>query len=113
MHVLALRARDRYKVVLDRLLDFCAAAGVKAIDAIDLAHVENFVKWLRGRRARNRSRGHYRVGGVKFILSTGRTAYNWAVRRRMLPPYAEHPFGQFAIDDLKDPTETEARLRRA
>jgi integrase len=107
---LALRTQDRYKAALDRLLDFCASADVKAIDAIDLARVEDFVKWLRGQK-RNRngsptgSREHYKVGGIRFILSTCRTAFNWAARRRMLPPYAENPFGLFGIDDLKDPTE--------
>jgi integrase len=107
---LALRTQDRYKAALDRFLDFCASVEVKAIDAIDLARVEDFVKWLRGqRRARNGSpngsRDYYRVGGIKFILSTCRTAFNWASRRRMLPPYAENPFGAFGIDDLKDPAE--------
>jgi integrase len=107
---LALRTQDRYKAALDRFLDFCAATDVKAIDAIDLVRVEDFVRWLRGQK-RNRngspsgSRDHYKVGGIRFILSTCRTAFNWAARRRMLPPYAENPFGAFGIDDLKDPTE--------
>ncbi|HJZ58448.1 MAG TPA: site-specific integrase [Gemmataceae bacterium] len=107
---LALRTRDRYKAALDRLLDFCTHADVKTIDAIDLARVEDFVKWLRGQtRARNGSpygsRAHYRVGGIKFVLSTCRTAFNWAARRRMLPPYHDNPFKLFPIDKLKDPTE--------
>jgi integrase len=72
--------------------------------------VEDFVKWLRGqKRARNGSakgsRAHYKVGGIKFILSTCRTAFNWAGRRRMLPPYHDNPFKLFPIDKLRDPTE--------
>lgn len=43
----------------------------------------------------------YQPGGVKFVLSTCRTAFNWAGRRRMLPPYAENPFGLFQIDKMK------------
>ncbi|HJZ54137.1 MAG TPA: hypothetical protein VKE74_04235, partial [Gemmataceae bacterium] len=107
---LALRTRDRYKAALDRFLDFCAQADVKTIDAIDLARVEDLVKWLRGQtRARNGSphgsRAHYKVGGIKFVLSTCRTAFNWAARRRMLPPYHDNPFKLFPIDKLKDPAE--------
>lgn len=42
------------------------------------------------------------MGGVKFILSTCRTAFNWAARRRMLPPIAENAFSRFPIDNLRD-----------
>ena len=68
------------------------------------------MKWLRGqRRARNGSangsRASYKIGGIKFVLGTCRTAFNWAGRRRMLPPYHENPFKLFPIDKLKDPSE--------
>jgi integrase len=107
---LALRTWDRYKAALDRFTDFCASAEIKSIDVIDLARVEDFVKWLRGqKRARNGSpngsRAHYKVGGIKFILSTCRTAFNWAGRRRMLPPYHDNPFKLFPIDKLRDASE--------
>jgi site-specific recombinase XerD len=107
---LALRTQDRYKAALDRFLDFCKATDVKTIDALTLATVEDFVKWLRGqRRTRNGSvngsRASYKIGGIKFILSTCRTTLNWAGRRRMLPPYHENPFKLFPIDKLKDPNE--------
>lgn len=107
---LALRTRDRYRAALDRFTDFCATADVKTIDAVTLATVEDFVKWLRGqRRARNGSpngsKASYKIGGIKFVLSTCRTAFNWAGRRRMLPPYHDNPFKLFPIDKLKDPTE--------
>jgi integrase len=110
---LALRTQDRYKAALDRFTDFCDQAGVKAVDAVTLATVEDFVRWLRGqRRARNGSaagsRAQYKVGGIKFILSTCRTAYNWAARRRMLPPYTENPFRLFPVDKLKDAAEEPA-----
>src|SRR5207248_2032973 len=104
---LALRTRDRYKAALDRLLDFCRDAGITAADTIDLSRVEDFVKWLRGQK-RNRngsavgSRDHYKVGGVRFVLSACRTAFNWAARRRMLPPFTENPFSLFRLDRLKE-----------
>lgn len=104
---LALRTRDRYKAALDRFLDFCRDAGITSADAIDLSRVEDFVKWLRGQK-RNRngsaggSRDFYKVGGVRFVLSACRTAFNWAARRRMLPPFTENPFSLFRLDRLRE-----------
>lgn len=104
---LAWRTQDRYRAALDRLREFCEASEVSAIDSIDERTVEDFVRWLRGQtRTRNGAkkgkRAVYAVGGVKFILSTCRTAFNWAARRRMLPPYAENAFSRFPIDNLRD-----------
>jgi site-specific recombinase XerD len=109
---LAWRTVDRYRAALDRYQEFCTAAEVATIDAVDDRTVEDFVRWLRGQtRARNGmpqgKKGHYKVGGIKFILSTCRTLYNWAARRRQLPPYAENPFHAFPIDRLRDPTEAD------
>ena len=105
---LALRTQDRYRAALDRFQDFCRDAQISAIDTMDQATVEDFVKWLRGqKRTRNGAakgkRDFYKAGGVKFILSTCRSAFNWAARHRMLPPFAQNPFILFQIDKLKDP----------
>jgi len=114
---LAWRTVDRYRAAMDRFLDFCREMGVKAADGIDQEEVENFVKWLRGQtRARNGKqegkKGHYKVGGILFILGTCRTVYNWAGRkRRMLPPYAENPFIQFPIDQLRATDEEDEAPR--
>lgn len=104
---LAWRTQDRYRAALDRFLEFCVATEVSAVDSFDERAVEDFVRWLRGQtRTRNGAkigkRDAYAVGGVKFILSTCRTAFNWAGRRRMLPPYSENPFSRFPIDALRD-----------
>ena len=104
---LALRTQDRYRAALDRFLGFCEDTGIVAVDAVDLGKVEDFVKWLRGqtRTWNGASKGRrevYQTGGIKFILSTCRTAMNWAGRRRMLPPFAENPFTAFPIDSLRD-----------
>lgn len=104
---LALRTQDRYRAALDRFLDFGKAADLASVDAVDETTVEDFVKWLRGQtRVRNGGtkgkRDVYKTGGIKFILSTCRTAFNWAARRRMLPPYATNPFTSFPIDKLRD-----------
>jgi len=104
---LAWRTQDRYRAALDRFLEFCIAAEISAVDSIEERTVEDFVLWLRGQtRTRNGAKkgkqDAYAVGGVKFILSTCRTAFNWAGRRRMLPPYCENPFTRFPIDKLRD-----------
>src|SRR5262249_45125987 len=115
---LALRTQDRYRAALDRFLDFCRDAPIGTIDTVQEATVEEFVKWLRGqKRTRNGAsqgkRDVYQVGGVKFILSTCRTAFNWAARRRMMPPFAANPFTLFPVDKLKDPrasSDAEAQI---
>jgi hypothetical protein len=102
---LALRTQDRYRAALDRFLDFCRASRITAVDAVAQATVEDFVRWLRcQKRSRNGSatgrKAAYKEGGIKFILSTCHTAFNWAAWRRMLPPFAENPFTRFPIDEL-------------
>jgi site-specific recombinase XerD len=105
---LALRTQDRYRAALDRFQDFCKTVNLATIDSVQEATVESFVKWLRNaKRTRNGAakgkRDVYQVGGIKFILSTCRTAFNWAGRHRLLPPFAENPFRLFPIEKLKDP----------
>jgi integrase len=105
---LAWRTCDRYRAALDRFLEYCKVSSINAVDAMDETKIEDFVKWLR-RQTRTRNgmdtgkRGAYKVGGIRFIMATCRTAYNWAGRHRMLPPYAENPFTKFPIDELRDP----------
>jgi integrase len=105
---LSLRTQDRYRAALQRFTDYCQSARIVSADRVDVATVEGFVAWLRGaKRARNgaangRRKDAYQLGGVKFILATCQTAFNWAARRRMLPPYAENPFAAVGVDRLKD-----------
>ena len=113
---LAWRTQDRYRAALDRFSEFCVAAEINAVDSFDERRVEDFVIWLRNQTrtrngAKNGKQGAYAVGGVKFILNTCRTAFNWATRRRMLPPYAENPFTRFPIDKLRDTDEPDEGLR--
>lgn len=108
---LAWRTVDRYRAALDRFLAFCTQAQIKTVDAFEESDVESLVRWLRTQtRVRNGQekgkRDPYKVGGIRFILATCRTAYNWAgKKRRMLPPYSENPFSQFPIDQLRDDSE--------
>lgn len=106
--------RDRYRSALDRSLGFCDDDAIGSIDAFDERTVEEFVRWLRGQtRTRNGAaegkRAAYKTGGIRFILSTCRAAFNWASRRRMLSPHAANPFKSFPIDKLRDRDEGSGR----
>ena len=103
----AWRTCQRYRAALERWLDFMEDRGYHAIDNITVSHVEELVRWLRGQtRCRNGAKtgkkDAYKAGGIKFILSTCRTAFNWAARNRRLPPYAQNPFSQLPTDMLGD-----------
>lgn len=103
----AWRTCQRYRAALDRFLDFARDRNIESVDRMTVAEVEHFVRWLRGQtRCRNGAKTGkketYQTGGIKFILSTCRTAFNWAARNRHLPPYAPNPFAQFPADALGD-----------
>ena len=105
---LALRTQDRYRArASSDSLTSAKAPGSWRLTWSSSPRSRISSRWLRGQtRARNGSetgkRDVYKLGGVKFILSTCRTAFNWAARRRMLPPYAENPFTRFPIEKLRD-----------
>ncbi|MDP6153620.1 MAG: hypothetical protein QF785_09610, partial [Phycisphaeraceae bacterium] len=68
-------------------------------------HVEAFAAYLR--RIKVAPNGHanavkkpLRDKGIKFILEICRSMFNYAAKRRHLPPYAENPFASFEIDRL-------------
>lgn len=107
---LALRTQDRYRAALTRFVEFCEQCEAASIDRVGEREIEEFVRWLRAKtRARNGSRvgkqAPYQIGGIKFILSTCRTAFLWAVRQKMLPAYAANPFSNFRIDGLRSSVE--------
>ena len=113
---LAIRTQDRYRAALERFLEFCRDVGIVTLDSVTEATVEDFVRWLRGQTrtrngARKGKREVYRTGGIRFILSTCCTAFNWAGRRRMLPPYADNPFARFPIEQLRDRDEADTQAR--
>ena len=50
---------------------------------------------------RNAMKRKLRDKGVQFILETCRSMYNFAIKRRHLPPYAGNPFSELPLDRLK------------
>ena len=112
---LAWRTVERYRAALERFVDFAGADGnIATIDQVEAATIQDFVAWLRGRlRARNGAAGgtraHYRASGIRFILSACRTAFNWARKRRYLPPYADSPFMGYPIEKIRDRDEDQRK----
>jgi len=102
----SVRTRDRYRAALGHLVEFAQQhLPHPTADQVTGAVVEDFVRWMRQRkRTRNGSpegtRTGYSPSGIRFVLSACRTAFNWAQKRRYLPPYEENPFNAFPIDKV-------------
>ena len=50
---------------------------------------------------KNTAKRKLRGKGIQFILETCRSMYQFAVKRRHLPPYAGNPFAELPLDRLK------------
>lgn len=89
-----------------------------------LAHLENFFRQLKGKRSLHQlpsdsfvsylrdlavsPNGHphstkrrLRDAGIRFILEVCCSLFNFAIRQKYLPPYAENPFHRLPWDRLK------------
>jgi integrase len=96
----------RYRTASDHLLNFVRdvqplkhAAGFRDI------HAEAFVRYLRQLEVApnghpNTAKRHLRDKGIKYVLEVSRTMFNFARKRRHLPPYAENPFSTVEIDRI-------------
>ena len=89
---------SRYRTATQHLLDFLAdVRPLKRVSDFRPQHASDFVRYLRQkkvapnghRRARQRP---LRDAGIKFILETCGSLFNYAIRQRHLPPYADNPF---------------------
>jgi len=94
---------NRYRTAADHLIGFTAKFHPTA-DAHQV-NAERFVMYLRTAQVApnghpNARKRRLRDKGVKFILSTCRTMYNYAARSRLLPPYFDNPFAALPIDRL-------------
>jgi len=96
----------RYKAATRHLLNFVRhEQKVRHASDFRPTDVEAFAAYLR--RIKVAPNGHanalkkpLRDTGVKFILEVCRSMFNYAAKRRHLPPYAENPFAAFEIDRL-------------
>jgi hypothetical protein len=69
------------------------------------AHAEEFAAYLRKITVapnghRNAAKRPLRDKGVKYILEVCRNLFNYAAKRRHLPPYAENPFATIEIERI-------------
>jgi integrase len=94
------------------LLDFVATVRpLKRVSDLHPVHVEEFIRHLRSRRVapnghKNSKKRVLRDSGVKFVLETCSSLFNYAQRQRHLPPYTENPFrvveiSRIPIEDAK------------
>jgi integrase len=103
---------DRYRTATDHLMLFIQAQQLRGGAAqFNERQAEEFARHLRQVKVapnghRNSARRHLRDKGVIYILQVCRSLFNFAQRRRHLPPYADNPFsairiGRIPIEDSK------------
>jgi integrase len=116
---LAPRTLARYGAALAHLRDFAGTRpDLKTADHFTPSVVEDFVGYLRSQtRTRNGAKAGkqrpFRTSGIRFILSTCRTAFSFALKHRYLPPYAGNPFSELPIDAMGDRHDTHGPLLTA
>lgn len=108
-HELVLRSSvqtiNRYRAATDHLLRFLQQRPVRHASHFHVRHAEEFVRHLRSLRVS--PNGHANTAmrplmdkGLRFVLECCRALFNFAARRRHLPPYAENPFRELEIDRI-------------
>ena len=95
---------NRYRSATQHLEDFLAT--LSKVPAAHEVPVQPFAAYLR--RIEVAPNGHantakrkLRTKGVQYILQTCRSMYNYAAKRRHLPPYAGNPFAELPLDKMK------------
>lgn len=96
----------RYRAASEHLVNFVQnGAGIKLTSHFGPRHAEDFIVHLRHVRVAPNGHPHsakrgLRDKGVKFIAEVCRALFNYAAKRRHLPPYTEDPFGAVQIDRI-------------
>ena len=87
------KTHSRYRAALDHFKEFIKQKPhLTNIDQVNEAVVDEFVKFMH-HKSRVRSgeangvKGKYTSSGIAFILSTCRSLCNYAMKRKLLPPY--------------------------
>ena len=97
---------NRYRTGTLHLLNFVRDVRPAVLAAhFQPAHAEEFAAYLRRIKVapnghRNAVKRPLRDKGVKYILEVCRSLFNYAAKRRHLPPYAENPFATIEIDRI-------------
>ena len=102
----------RYEAATRHLLNFLdAVRPLRQVSDFRPQHAEEFVRYLRSLKVPPNGHAHSRKrplrdAGIKFILETCCSLFNYAQRNRHLAPYAENPFrtievGRIPVEDAK------------
>lgn len=96
----------RYRAATQHLVNYVTAGNAPQSTAhFRVEHAAEFVKHLRSVKVspngHPRSRPRLLLDkGLRFILLTCRTMFNFGIRRRHLPPYSDNPFGALQLDHM-------------
>jgi integrase len=99
----SLQTIRRYRAATEHLLNFVReVCPVRQASDFRPRHAEDFVRHLRGIQVAPNGHAHARKrtlrdAGIKFILETCSTLFNYVQRHRHLSPYAENPFRTIEI----------------
>ena len=112
---LRVRTLRRYEAALGHFKEFIETKPhIRNVDQVRADTVDEFVRYLSQKQRvrsgeRNGPKGNYTRSGIAFVLSTCRTLFNYARKRRLLSPYEENPFSSFPIDKLRtrEPSQVE------
>jgi integrase len=108
-HDLVLRSSvqtiHRYRTATDHLLQFLQQRPLRHACQFHAAHAEEFVRYLRTIQVAPNGHPHSTKRplmdkGICYILECCRTLFNYAAKRRHLPPYADNPFAALEIERI-------------
>lgn len=97
---------NRYRTASDHLLNFVAQQSPnKHASRFGVHNAEALVRYLRTLEVApnghaKATKRRLRDKGVKYILEVCRSMFNFAIKRRHMPPYAENPFSVIEIDRI-------------
>lgn len=97
---------NRYRTATDHLLNFVGEQSPnKQASRFEVHDAEALVRYLRKLEVApnghaNAAKRRLRDKGVKYILEVCRSLFNFAIKRRHMPPYAENPFSVIEIDRI-------------
>jgi integrase len=96
----------RYRAATSHLVNFVTdVCRVRLASDFRARQAEEFVKYLRGLQVTPNGHKHakkrpLRDAGIKFILETCCSLFNYASRQRHLSPYAENPFRMIEVSRI-------------
>lgn len=102
----SLQTIRRYRAATEHLINFVThVRPLRRASDFRPIHGEEFVRYLRSLQVapnghRNAAKRRLRDNGIKYILETCSTLFNYAARHRHLPPYVENPFHTIEISRI-------------